>query len=86
MSSNADLARWVQAQYQIFGVDQKGHFIGKRPFKNRLIDRYLTVNGGRVPKQEIRQLVNWLRPFPLSLVCVRPHRYQSIILSGAKNS
>ena len=58
MSSTTDLERWVRAQYHTFGVDQEGHFIGKKRFKSRLIDRYPTINGGKVPKQEIRRLVN----------------------------
>ena len=58
MSSTTDLKRWVQAQYHNFGINNKGHFIGKEPFKKLLIDRYPTDNGRRVPILEIRQLVN----------------------------
>ena len=58
MSSGIDLERWIRTQYHISGTDQKGHFIGKKPFKKRLIDQYPTVSSGRIPKQEIRQLVN----------------------------
>ena len=58
MSPTPELQRWVQAQYHSLGADQKGHFIGKKAFKNLLIDRYPTTYSGRVPKQEIRQLVN----------------------------
>lgn len=58
MSSTTDLQRWVRAQYQALGVDQKGHFIGKKRFKNRLVEPYPTINGEKVPKQEIRRMVN----------------------------
>ncbi len=61
MSSGTSLKQWVQAQYHILGLDHKGKFIGKKPFKTRLIEAYDANNGGDVPKgskQEIRQLVN----------------------------
>ena len=58
MSSSIDLERWIRAQYHISGTDQKGHFIGKKLFKERLIDRYPTVSSRKIPKLEIRQLVN----------------------------
>ena len=63
MSSSIDLERWIRAQYHISGTDQKGHFIGKKLFKERLIDRYPTVSSRKIPKLEIRQLVNRYRTF-----------------------
>lgn len=74
MSSSTCLQRWVQAQYQILGVDNKGHFIGKKRFKDRLIDAYNASNGGKVPKLEIRQLVNRY-DLCLSSQPQRPHPY-----------
>ena len=58
MSSIMSLKLWIQAQYHIQGLDHKGQFIGKKPFKARLISTYPASNGEKVPKQEIRQLVN----------------------------
>ena len=65
MSSMSDLERWIKAQYHVLGTNQNGSFIGKKPFKDRLIDHYPTGDGARVPRQEIRQLVNRLYPFLL---------------------
>ena len=58
MSSIMTLKLWVQAQYHVQGLDQNGQFIGKKPFKARLINTYPVGNGEKIPKQEIRQLVN----------------------------
>ena len=53
-----DLEQWVQAQYQILGVDEKGQFIGKKTFKNRLIAQRPIINGQAASKEHIRQFVN----------------------------
>ena len=58
MSSITSLKRWIQAQYYVQGLDHKGQFIGKKSFKARLIKTYPASNGEKVPKQDIRQLVN----------------------------
>ena len=58
MSSGTILKQWIQEQYHILGLDDKGKFIGKKPFKTRLIEAYSANNGGDIPKGRIRQLVN----------------------------
>ena len=58
MSSSTGLEQWVKVQYRILGLDRNGKFIGKKSFKNRLIEAYSASNGGNVSKLEIRQLVN----------------------------
>ena len=60
MSSITSLESWVQAQYYVQGLNHKGEFIGKKSFKDRLCKTYPASNGEKVPKLEIRQLVNRL--------------------------
>ena len=53
-----DLEQWIQAQYQILGVDENGQFIGQKTFKRRLIAQCPIINGEQASNLQILQLVN----------------------------
>ena len=53
-----NLEQWVRAQYQFLGVDEKGQFIGQKPFKNRLIAQSPIINSEKASEKQIRHLVN----------------------------
>lgn len=53
-----DLEQWIQEQYLILGVDEKGQFIGLKPFKHRLIAQCPIINSEKASITQVRQLVN----------------------------
>lgn len=66
MAPDQSLTQWIQEQYWVLGLDSAGGFIGKKPFKNRLIRRHVDSEsakgrGSKILKRqerEIRELVN----------------------------